>query len=131
MPFDWKTLVDVAERLVALATNQVDAVVPEAYLRSSVSRAYIGAFGHAFAYASNFLEYSAKENPEDHGRLREHLRRKKRLGAADRLGRLRTLRNEADYLDELPWDDQATTAQAAIRVAREVIAFLPPPQPKK
>jgi hypothetical protein len=127
MPFDWKTLIDIAEMLARVHQG---TPLEEAAQRSAVSRAYFGAFGHAFSYATRFLNYDPKENPEDHGRLREHLRRKKRAGAAKSLGRLRVLRNEADYLDELPWD-RAFGVKTAIQLAREIVRHLPPPQPQK
>src|SRR2546430_15562365 len=113
MAFEWKSLVDVAHALARNATTVADA---EAYHRSAVNRAYFGAFGYAFDYATRFLDYDAKENPEEHGRLREHLRKKRRKNAAERLNQLRQLRNEADYVNDLPWADVPVTVDAASRM---------------
>src|SRR5439155_26713655 len=100
MPFDWNEFVELARILEQQAKN---AVYPEAYYRSAVSRAYFSAFGHAINYAKNFLQFTPRELVEDHGRLREHLKRRRRKGDSDRLEQLRQWRNEADYLNELPW----------------------------
>src|SRR5262249_27123033 len=124
MAFDWKSLVDVAGELARMTATAANA---EAYQRSAVNRAYFGAFGYAFDYATRFLDYDAKENPEEHGRLREHLRKKRRKNAAERLNQLRQLRNDADYLNDLPWADIDATVNAALRIANEVLAILPPP----
>jgi hypothetical protein len=125
MPFDWKAYVALArdlEQQAGKATN------PEACLRSAVSRAYFGAFGHASNYAKDFLQFQPRELVEDHGRLREHLKRKRRKGDSDRLEQLRQWRNEADYLNDLTWPDLPVTVAAAIKQAESVFASLIPPK---
>ncbi len=82
MPFNWKAYVALARDLEQQAGK---ATHPEAYLRSAVSRVYFGAFGHASNYAKDFLLFQPHELVEDHGRLREHLKRKRRKGDSDRL----------------------------------------------
>jgi hypothetical protein len=122
--FDWKALVDLARNLGQQAATAPNS---EAYQRSAVNRAYFGAFGYAFNYAKQFLKYHPRENPDDHGRLREHLKVKKRYGAAERLRQLRELRNQADYVDDLPWEDFQATVESAIKLAGQVFLHLPPP----
>jgi hypothetical protein len=124
MPFDWKALIDLAEFLQGQAEA---AANPEAFYRSAVGRAYFGAFGHAFTYASTLLQFRGKAGPEEHGRLRDHLRKRRRKNASDRLGQLRQWRNDADYLSELPWADVPATVRWAILQAKEVVAILAPP----
>jgi hypothetical protein len=53
------------------------------------------------------LEFEPRNESEDHGRLRAHLKGKRRKGDADRLDRLRQWRNECDYFDDLTFDLQA------------------------
>jgi hypothetical protein len=43
------------------------------------------------------------------------------------LDTLRHLRNDADYADELPWDDSAVAVQEAIEAAERVFASLASP----
>src|SRR2546421_3502174 len=102
MPFDWRAFLDLA-RFLQSAAAQADN--PEAFRRTAVSRAYYGAFCHAWNYAKDFLRFDPREDVEDHGRLRRHLKDRRRKGDADRLEHLRQWRNEADYLNELPWED--------------------------
>jgi len=125
MPFDWNEFVELARILEQQAKN---AVYPEAYYRSAVSRAYFSAFGHAINYAKNFLQFTPRELVEDHGRLREHLKRRRRKGDSDRLEQLRQWRNEADYLNELPWPNIPVTVATAIKWADAVFAGLVPPK---
>jgi hypothetical protein len=125
MSFNWKALVNLARDLEHQAASVDD---PEAHFRSAVSRAYFGAFGHACNYAKEFLDFQSRELVEDHGRLRAHLKRKRRKGDADRLEQLRQWRNEADYVNDLPWPDLPVTVATAINRAETVLASLIPPQ---
>ncbi|MFO0969947.1 MAG: hypothetical protein U0793_30710 [Gemmataceae bacterium] len=125
MPFDWQGYVALARDLERQAGA---APEPESLQRSAVSRAYFGAYCHARNYAKNFLEFAAREDADDHGRLRAHLKGKRRKGDADRLEQLRQLRNEADYLDELPWSDRAVTVAAALLAAEYIYRSLTPPK---
>lgn len=124
MAFDWSSLIDLA---AAIHQQAASAANPEACWRTAVNRAYYGAFGHANRYAVQLLQYQARGEPDEHGRLREHLRRKRRKGAAERLNSLRELRNHADYLNELPWHDINGTVILFVELARQVLAALPPP----
>ena len=128
MPFDWSNLIELAR---VLEQQSAGGRLTEALLRSAVSRAYFGAFGYANRYAVDFLQYRSRSDADEHGRLREHLRRKKRKAVAERLFVLRSWRNDADYLNDLPWADVTGTVVEAIRQAQEVLAALPPPQPRQ
>ena len=127
MPFDWKSCVALARRLAGEAADNDDA---EALQRSAVSRAYFGVFGYARNYAISYLKFQTRDLSEDHGRLRKHLWDRKRQGDAKRLERLRQWRNEADYLDELPWDNLPKTLESVLSDAELVFKSLAPPKSK-
>jgi len=124
MAFEWKAFLDLAHELHARARG---ATNPEAFLRTALSRAYYAAFCYARNYARDFLRFDPRDDPDDHGRLRNHLRSKKRGGTATRLDRLRQWRNESDYHDETSMD-LALVVEAALAEAEYVFASLPPPQ---
>jgi hypothetical protein len=100
----------------------------EALRRSAVGRAYYAAFCHARNYAVKYLGYRLKDFGDDHGALRAHLKRSRRGGDAARLDVLRHLRNDADYADDLPWNDAAITVKEAIDAAERVFASLAMPK---
>lgn len=124
MAFDWRLYVELARS--ASATGG-PAGAPEAVLRSALSRTYYGAFGTARNYARDWLGFRARNDADDHGRLRHHLKTKRRLGVADRLDRLRQWRNACDYLDDVGFD-LATTLAVALQEADFILASLVPPQ---
>lgn len=125
MAFDWKSLVDLAAQIEQDAGK--GATNAEALYRSAVGRAYFGAFGYARNYAESFLKYQPKQDERDHGSLRAHLKGKRRHGDADRLERLRQWRNDADYLNDLPWTDMKSVAATAIAEAEKIFKSLAPP----
>jgi hypothetical protein len=127
MPFDWKSLLEIARQLEKEA-NQ-GSIHTEALRRSAVGRAYYAVFCHARNYAVQYLGYHVKGFGDDHGSLRAHLKKSRRGGDAARLDTLRCLRNDADYAEELTWDDPAMTVQEAIEAAERVFASLVPPSP--
>jgi hypothetical protein len=118
MAFDWQSLIALALRMENQAKS--DAAAAEALRRSAVSRAYFGTFCHARNYAVDFLQFDPKNNPDDHGRLRAHLRARKRHGDANRLDALRQWRNDGDYADDLPWADVVATVASAIQQAQQL-----------
>jgi hypothetical protein len=127
MSFDWKSLLDVARQLEHEADQGPSHA--EALRRSAVGRAYFAAFCHARNYAVQYLGYVIKGFGDDHGALRAHLKKSRRGGDSARLDTLRILRNDADYADELPWNDAAMTVTEAIEAAERVFASLVPPNP--
>ena len=126
MTFDWKAFLALAQNLQQQAAASPE---PESLLRSAVSRAYFGAYCHARNYAKDFLKFSPREDADDHGRLRAHLKDKRRKGDADRLEQLRQLRNSADYLNDLPWTDAQATVVSALVSADSVFKSLVRPKP--
>jgi hypothetical protein len=126
MPFDWKTFVDLARQLEQQA-NAASSPNAETLQRSAVSRAYFGAYCHARNYAISFLKFASRQDVDDHGRLRAHLKNKRRQADASRLDRLRQWRNIADYSDDLPWKDVKAVVIEAIEEAEKVFASLLPP----
>ncbi len=123
MPFDWKQFLELAHDLEHQSAGSPHA---ETLLRSSLSRAYYAAFCYARNYSRDWLGFQPRNDADDHGRLREHLKRSRRRGIADRLQRLREWRNESDYLDQLTFDPTAVVA-AALGEANHVFAGLTPP----
>ena len=125
MPFEWKSLLELARQMERDAgAGAADA---EALFRSAVSRAYFSAFCHARNFAESFLNYQPRQDERDHGSLRAHLKGKRRQGDADRLERLRQWRNNADYLNVLPWSDNQLVATTAIAEADKIFKSLAPP----
>ena len=125
MSFDWHQLIEVARQLEQESSK--GHAHAEAMRRSAVGRAYYGAFCHARNYAADYLGYDVKGFGDDHGALRAHLKRSRRGGDAQRLDSLRQWRNDADYSDELPWDDAKAIVADAIKEAEKVFKSLAPP----
>ena len=124
MAFDWKAFLDLARDLQTRANG---AANPEAFLRSALSRAYYAAFCYARNYSQDYLRFDPRGDPDDHGRLRHHLRSKKRGGTATRLDRLRQWRNESDYHDDMNFDLPIAVA-TALAEAKYVFTSLPSPR---
>jgi len=115
MAFDWKRFVELGRLLEGMATESEDR---EALLRAALSRIYYGAFCYARNYARDYLDFSARGDQDDHGRLRAHLKQRKRKGDADRLERLRQWRNECDYVDDIGFDLSAAVSQGLAQAER-------------
>lgn len=125
MSFDWKHLVEVSRLLEYEAKKAPNRA--EALHRSAVGRAYYGAYCYARNYAEKYLGYVVKDFGDDHGALRNHLKKSRRAGDASRLDALRQMRNEADYSGTLLWHDVETTVQESIAAAERIFASLTPP----
>ncbi len=127
MAFDWREYLVLAKWLAA---NPPPAgVSQEATYRCAISRVYFAAYGHAFDYATQYLAFTPRNDSDDHGRLRDHLKRSKRRGTADSLDRLREWRNTCDYDAEIPGDLAAILGNA-VSEAEYVFNSLPPPAPR-
>jgi hypothetical protein len=128
MPFDWREYLELA-RFVWGQTGP--GFSSEAAARATISRAYYGAYGHALLYAHDFLGFvprrRAEERTQDYGRLRAHLRQRRRHRVADALDVLRDARNISDYDDDPVNFDIAWEAGKAITHAEYVINSLKPP----
>jgi hypothetical protein len=62
------------------------------------------------------LGYPVAATGDDHAALHRHLKGKW-TGVGNRLERLRLLRNDADYANDLPWNDAEIVVAEAIDVA--------------
>ncbi len=125
MPFEWRAFLDLAGDLHKQASQ---APNQEAFLRTALSRAYYAAFCYARNYARDWLGFRPRNDPDDHGHLREHLKRRRRRGDSDRLGRLRQWRNECDYFDDLTFGDLELAVKTALTEAAYVLTSLVPPK---
>src|SRR5436309_3094695 len=98
MPFDWREYLEVARWLRGQVGTSFSQ---EAGLRAVIGRAYYAAYGHALRYARDYLGFVPRRRLEDwtpdHGRLRAHLRQRRRAFVASKLERLRDWRNVCDY----------------------------------
>ena len=115
MPFAWREYL----RLAGFLHATVGGFTEEAAWRSAVSRAYYAAFGHARNFARVHDNFIPTGTPEDHDRLRDHLRNHQQERLAQQLGRLRHWRNQCDYDDDVP--GLARMVGAATATAGEVI----------
>jgi hypothetical protein len=130
MPFDWRDYLAVARFLVGQAGT---GCPEEATQQAIISRAYYAAYGYALRYARDYLGFAPRQRLEDrtqdHGRLRAHLRGRRRAFVASKLERLRDWRNVCDYDDDPPAFDFRQRVADAVADAEYVISALPPPAP--
>ena len=113
--------VDLAAFLKQLAQT-ADVQNQEPLLRTVISRAYYGAFGHARQYAEARRGFKPRGEAEDHKQLARVFTGK--FGqVANRLTELRQMRNKADYEEDPPvqWE---LASEAALRDARKIIDAL-------
>jgi hypothetical protein len=117
MPFQWQDFLQLAQELAV----RDDGPLQEAKLRSSGSRSYFAAFGHASRYAERggLLLTGAVG---DHGAVRAHFKRKGNLRVVKGLEDLRVWRSQCDY-DDAVQNLEALVANA-IKSADEVIRLL-------
>jgi hypothetical protein len=125
MAFDWREYLTLARWLQA---NTPPGMSREGAVRCAIGRAYYAAFGYAIEYATAYLDFSPGNDADDHGRLRAHLRQKRRHKVSEALDRLRGWRNACDYVSVYP-GDLAATLTNALDEADYVIRALPPPAP--
>jgi hypothetical protein len=116
--FDWREFLVLAKSLASHPEESAQ--------RSAISRAYFAAFGHAFDFALRYLRYVPRSDSDDHGRLREHLKRSRRSGVSESLRKLRDWRNLADYTAKFE-GDLAATAVKSLLEAQRVFDGLPQP----
>ncbi len=80
MPFDWREHHRLAQWLQA---NTPPGMTREGACRCAISRAYYAAFGYTVNNARDYLAFAPRNDPDDHGRLRSHLKIKKRRKTSD------------------------------------------------
>ncbi len=117
MTFDWKEYLIVAQFLNKHLEKRPFS--KEAAQRSGVSRAYYAAYCYARNKARDTQNFVPKKGAEDHGRLRDHFRRRKNFVIANILDELRQWRNQCDYDDSVENLDQLINA--AIQNAEDII----------
>lgn len=117
MKFDWFKDYDLAKQLAGVnlintddSANNSQLQISEAKLRSSISRAYYGAFCIARNYLRDVLLdprlSKARDSINEHQYVADEFRlnnakNKKMVEIGNDLGRLRILRNKADYEDNV------------------------------
>jgi hypothetical protein len=130
MPFDWREYLQLARFLGGQTGLGFSG---EAAQRCLISRAYYAAYGFALRYARDYLGFMPgsrlEDRTQDHGRLRAHLRQRRRAFVASHLERLRDWRNVSDYDDDPPVFDFSQRSADAIASAEYVINALQPPAP--
>ena len=113
MPFTGTDFIDLADRLMALATRG------ESDERSAISRAYYGAFLHARDYVD--AEFAPVTNkPGVHVAVRKQIEPVNQKIAFD-LRQLHEWRRMADYDVPHPSGNVAQAAVDAIELAREIV----------
>jgi hypothetical protein len=118
--FDWRDNLELAQRLGAgNAGGTVSIHISDATNRCAVGRAYYASFGHARAYAVQYLGFLSTGGAGDHGLLAAHFRQHGMRQVAHLLGRLRRRRNQCDYDDIVP--RLPTMVSDSIREAAAVI----------
>ena len=117
--FDWNDYLTLAEYL---SENRAATGVPEAALRSAVSRAYYYAYGQGWRWATQQSPqpFVPQHRGADHGAFRSWLRSRSLNGAAQILERLHNWRIVCDYRDV----DSPQLAAACPFVLRQARAFL-------
>jgi hypothetical protein len=125
MAFEWREYLTLAQWL---QTNPLPGISQEAAFRCAIGRAYYSAFGHAVKYATDFLGFIPRYDGDDHGRLRAHLKKKRRQKVSEALDRLREWRNHCDY-DAIFAGDVAAILTNSIAESLYVFVGLTPPLP--
>ncbi len=123
MTFSWAQFVEIAEYL----KNQgdINESLQEAAYRSSVSRAYYGAYRHAENYAKDTGNYAPNGIGTDHGNLRSWFTGRDKGEISRRLSRLHQWRKECDYNEPfLRITDLSLCVRDSIDEARKVVAAL-------
>ncbi len=116
MPFDWKTYQDLAEEL-RLRDD-------EASKRSAISRLYYSVFHQSKNFLIDIEDYDYSENKEPHAQVwNEFIRKGKTFKSIGENGkRLRNIRNDADYKDEIIRLDDVL--ETSFRTANNVLTYL-------
>src|SRR5437763_1010303 len=125
MAFDWREYLALAQWL---KINTPPGMTREGACRCGIGRAYYAAFGYAVRAARDYLGFHPRDDTEDHGRLRAHLRSRRRQATSESLDRLRGWRNHCDYFNDFPGNLEDTLS-AAVTEAQYVYDSLPTPSP--
>ena len=122
MSFPWLDYLVLAEALLQARTTLAPE---EACCRAAISRAYYAVYGAARPRARDQEGLQLPPAAEAHQRVITHYRQGAsplRRAIGESLRQLRSVRNRADYDDQL--DRPVARAQFAVRRARQVVAQL-------
>lgn len=122
MTFNWSEYLNLAKELAGQSTTLAKQ---EARLRDAISRAYYAAFILARNHLRDKEGYSIPKTGDAHAYVREQFKLNPdpiHQVIADRLIRLRTYRNQADYVDKFP--GLAGITKIAIQLADEVVSSI-------
>lgn len=123
MAFDWQENLRLARSLgVGIAGQTVSISFSEATERCAVGRAYYAAFCHARMYAVRHQGFVASGGAFDHGNLAAHFVTVGMPRVSQRLGQLRSWRNQCDYDDVVP--NLSAKVRTALNYAADVIRLL-------
>ncbi|MGC9435338.1 MAG: hypothetical protein ACP5C4_04525 [Methanomicrobiales archaeon] len=123
MIFSWSQFVEIAEHLKIEGEN--NQTLQEAAYRSSVSRAYYGAYRHALNYAKSSMEYVPNDDGTDHKKLRELFKENGLSNISRDLSRLHLWRKDCDYDEPLMRiSDLPNCVNVSISSAKRIIQDL-------
>lgn len=127
MDFNWEDYLYLAQALKNLNSfDSLEALLDkcgdEACLRSAVSRAYYATYCFARNYAIENLQFTRRDNPSDHWRLRTKFKDKGFPDIASDLDEMRQWRNNCDYEDKV--SNLPNICESAIEDAQEVLNHL-------
>jgi len=124
MTFDWQEYLFLAKNLYDNSDSFADK---EACLRASISRSYYAAFCKARNCAIHYDTHSIGREQNVHGEVKKFYinspnPQKKQVG--NLLDRLRKLRNDADYEDNVTMHSLSSFSEIALRNARRIMELL-------
>jgi len=121
MPFEWAQFIDIAKFL--FDQGQAKSIPQDAAYRSSISRAYYAAFGHAKVFATDVMDFIPTGSEDDHVGLRDYYKDNKKPEISRQLNRLRQWRNQSDYENPSYYINERQTS-IAIQHAENIIQSL-------
>ena len=119
MAFDWNEYL----KLAAFLKGDEVKYLPEAGIRSAISRAYYAAYCYARNFAVAKHSFIVTGKADDHDLLIRHLTARGMATIANNLASLRTWRNKCDY-DNNVNINLNTTVQFAILQSQKIFADL-------
>jgi len=119
MAFDWNEYLNLAAFLKGDKVNYL----PEAGIRSAISRAYYAAYCHARNFAVAKQSFVASGKADDHDLLIRHYAGRGMATVANALDGLRRWRNQCDYDNRVTLNLDSTVQFATLQ-SRKIFADL-------
>ena len=119
MNFDWSHYLDIAIELYEQAGSSKRS---DAYLRSSISRAYYATYHKSRQYLKDKWGIAVSRDTGTHGQVRFEFLKKRQYSIAKKLERMRFDRNKADYNDKFV--NLEERVQINIERAKQVFSVL-------